>query len=145
MKQRFILFTLLLAMPLLGVGAENSVLKNTPTLTLELATRMMDVASRRAEELNEKVSIVIVGADGLPLTIRRHEENPGLIYEQALGNAQAAWLEKKETVSGLPVLSGNQRLGGIGIAGASENPNKEIGTVALNIFKETLKKNIPLP
>jgi len=105
---------------------------------------MMEVAARRAEELNQTVAVVIVGTDGLPLTVRRHEGSPGIIYEQALQSAQTAWIEKKEIDSGLPVLSGSHRLGGIGVSGASDNQNREIGTVALNIFKETLKKNIPV-
>ena len=141
---RLTFLILLLVAPFHGVGADNPVLKSTPTLTLELASRMMEVAARRAEELNEGVTIVIVGTDGLPLTLRRHEDNPEIIYEQALHCAQTAWLDKKETASGLPIVLRNRRLGGIGVSGATQNQNKEIGRTALDVFTETVKKKIPV-
>ncbi len=140
----FALFALLFVAPFWSSAQDNPVLKSTPTLTLELATRMMEVAARRATELNEKVTIVIVGTDGLPLTIRRHEESPGLIYEQALRRAETAWLEKKETDAGLPVVVSNQRIGGIGVSGAPKDLNREIGNAALQIFEETLENKIPV-
>lgn len=139
-----LILALLFAAPLWSSAQDVPVLKNTPTLTLELASRMMEVADRRAEELNQAVSIVIVGTDGLPLMVRRHEEAPGLVYEQALQDAQAAWLDKKETAAALPVLSGTHRLGGIGVSGAAPSKNKEIGRSALEVFNETLKKKIPV-
>jgi len=142
MKNKFVCLAILFAASFWGISQETPVLKSTPTLTLELAERMMEVAVRRADELNEKVAIVIIGTDGLPLTIRRHEETPGLMYEQTLQQAQSAWLEKTKTESGLPILSGGQRLGGIGVGGATRN--MEIGNAALEIFSETLKKKIPV-
>lgn len=143
MKQRFIQFSILLAIPFLGISTEVPSLKNTPTLTFELADRMMDVAARRAEELNQAVSIVIVGTDGLPLNIRRHEDCPGLFYEQSIQKAQTAWLEKKETESSLPLIVGNQRVGGIGASGAAQNLNKEISRAGLEVFTKTLNQKIP--
>ena len=140
----FVLSALLFATSFWSMAQENPAIKSTPTLTLELATRMMEVAARRAEELNEAVTIVIVGTDGLPLTIRRHEESPSVIYEQALQSAQSAWIEKKETGSGLPILSRSHRLGGIGVAGADQNLNKKIGRTAVEIFEETLQNNVPV-
>jgi len=146
MKQPFIRFALLalLLTPFWSIAQDNPALKSTPTLTLEVANRMMEVASRRADELNEKVAIVIIGTEGLPLTIRRHEETPGLIYEQALARAQDAWLEKREIDAGFPVTLQNQRVGGIGVSGALLDQNREIGIAALDIFKDILKKRLPI-
>ena len=144
MKNKFVCLAILFATSFWSTAQENPALKNTPTLTLELAERMMEVATRRADELNQTVSIVIIGTDGFPLTLRRHEESPKIVYEQAIESAQAAWLNEKETNSGLPITSDNQRLGGIGVGGATQGLNKEIGAAALDVFKEILAKKNPV-
>ncbi len=139
----FALLALLFAAPLRGVAQEDSpALKQTPTLTLELATRMMEVAARRAHELNKKVSIVIVGTDGLPLIVRRHEENPGLIYNQALKRAQTARVGQGG--AGLPIAWKDQSIGGIGVGGADDAASREISAAAIGIFTDTVAKRVPV-
>ena len=141
---RLTFLILLLVAPFHGVGADNPVLKSTPTLTLKLASRMMEVAVRRAEELKASVVIVIVGTDGAPLTIRRNENCPGVLYEQALQSARTAWLDKTETGGGIPLLLSRQRVGGIGVSGSLPEKNREIGKTALDIFTQALQKKFPI-
>ena len=139
---RLTLLSLLLTAPFWSAAQNTPALKNTPTLTLELAARMMEVATRRATELNSKVCIAIIGGDGLPLTIRRHEEAPGFIYQQALEQAQSAWLDN--TGPGLSLAWNQHRIGGIGVSGASEKPSREIATAALDVFNHAIKKKLPV-
>lgn len=144
MKTTALLFIALLLgiLPFMSRGAENSVLKQTPTLTLKMASRMIEVAVRRADELNEQVTIVIIGTDGLPLTLRRHESSPGIIYERALQQAEDAWLENKGP--GTQILWEKQRIGGIGVSGASETSNQEISTVAYDVLIEAFTNKNPV-
>lgn len=129
----------------LSVGAQDSILKQNPTLVTILAERMQEVAVRRADELNQKVAIVIVGSDGLPLTTYRSEDAPGLFYEQALEQAKKTWLTKNETPGGLPVVWKNHRIGGIGVAGSSsDSQNSDIAQSAKDVFTTTLSQNIPI-
>lgn len=145
---RYSLLLLLLATaPFSAKGQETSaselvVLKSTPTLTLELASRMINVAARRATELNEKVTIVIVGTDGLPLAVRRHEDSPGMVYEQAIEQAQTAWLKNRG--DGLPLTWKQLRVGGIGVCGAPDQMNREIAAAALDVFNGALNKKLPV-
>ena len=147
MKLRTLLIIILhvLIAPLYGMSSENNpALKSTPTLTLELATRMVEVAARYAEELHHTVGIIIIGTDGFPLVLRRHEETPGIVYEQTLKSARSAWVSKKETESSFPIIIDGQRLGGIGVGGATQSINKQIGTEALSVFHETVAKKSPV-
>ena len=150
-----LLLVVLCAAPLHKLCASDAIIKQTPTLTLELANRMMKVAARRAEELDANVSITIIGSDGLPLAIRRHEENPHAVYEGSLRKAEAAWYNKKETGNenahplisekgGVPVVWNEHRIGGIGVCGAQPNIDREIATAALDVFQDALDENFPV-
>lgn len=125
-----------------------------PTLTLDLARALADVAERTVAERGFAMFVAIVDAAGTPLVIHRYNDAQPASYEIALKKAVTALRFRRPTKAfenrvikdgrlnllsmpgilavegGLPLLVDGACVGAIGVSGGTGEEDGEVGAAA---------------
>ena len=137
-------------------------LRSRPTLTLEIAQALAEVAAAHIAANGFAMFVAIVDDAGTPLHVVRHNDAQSASFEVALAKAQAAVRFRRATRAfedrvirdgrvnlmslpgivavegGLPLLVGGQVVGGIGVSGGTGVEDGEVAAAAADRLPDLL-------
>lgn len=131
-----------------------------PSINLSMAKTIAEAMEKKAIAEDVNVVIYILGADGQVLLLHRHERSGIAPLEWARNKAITAYQTKKQTQSlseeivvrradtfsfvpgmagGIPLVYKGERVGAIGISGASLPVDQVIAEEGLKVFNELIE------
>ncbi len=169
MKRAFLTTILLLSLGVISPSAAlepHEELTYLPSIDLSLGKEMAAAMEQKAIAENANVVIYILGADGRVLLLHRHERSGLAPLEWARNKAITAYQTKKQTqdlseeiivrradtfsfvpgmAGGVPLVYKGERVGAIGVSGASLSIDQLIAEEGLKVFNTLIQQTSSSP